>query len=407
MTYNEAYKKLEEYNQVQLLAYYEDLSEVEKITLCEQIAQLDFSIIPLALHQKEEQKGNIAPLKAMEHSEIEIQKEDFRKIGIKTIQEGKVAALMLAGGMGTRLGFDQPKGMFNVGIEKECYIFECQIRNLLEVVKETGTWIPLYIMTSESNNKATMEFLKEKEFFGYQEESICFFIQEMVPATDFDGNALLEEKGRVATSPNGNGGWFATMANCNLLEGLYEKGIEWINVFSVDNVLQRIADPCFVGATVQAGCTVGSKVVRKATKDEKVGVMCLEDGRPSIVEYYELTEEMMDEVDESGNPAYNFGVILNYLFAVEELKQMLEKQMPLHVVQKKIPCLDETGVQVHPEKENGCKYETLALDMIHLAKSCLPYEVDRNHEFAPIKNKEGVDSVVTARVLLQANGVEI
>ncbi len=407
MTYKEAYEKLEQYNQVQLLAYYQELSEDEQKQLCEQINQLDFSIISLALQQKEEQKGCITPLKAMELATILEQKEKFQAIGVQTIQEGKVAALMLAGGMGTRLGFDQPKGMFNVGIEHECYIYQCQICNLLEVVKETGTWIPLYIMTSESNEKATISFLKEKNFFGYKEEEICFFVQEMVPATDFQGGVLLEEKGRVATSPNGNGGWFATMANCNLLEGLYAKGIEWINVFSVDNVLQRIADPCFIGATIYAGCTVGSKVVRKATKDEKVGVMCLEDGRPSIVEYYELTEDMMEELDDEGNLAYNFGAILNYLFAVEELKQMLEKQMPLHVVKKKIPCLNEMGIQIQPEKENGCKYETLALDMIHLSKSCLPYEVDRIHEFAPIKNKEGIDSVVTARALLQKNGVSL
>lgn len=407
MTYQQACEKLKEFGQEHLVAYYDELSEQEQTMLCDQVDQLDFSLIRLALQQKEAGKGTISPLQAMEIDEIKEKESIYRARGIKAIQEGKVAALMLAGGMGTRLGSANPKGMYNIGMTKDCYIFECQIRNLLDVVEETGSWVPIYIMTSESNQEATMKFFKEQNYFGYQEESVIFFVQEMAPVTDFNGKVFLESKGRIASSPNGNGGWFASMANCNLLEGLYAKGIEWINVFAVDNVLQRIVDPCFVGATLESGSTVGAKVVRKNARDEKIGVLCLEDRKPSIVEYYELTDEMMDLADEKGNRVYNFGVILNYLFQVEELKNMLEKQMPLHVVKKKIPYLNEAGEHVKATEENGCKYETLALDMIHLSKSCLPYEVDRVKEFAPIKNKEGVDSVESARELLQKNGVKL
>ena len=170
---------------------------------------------------------------------------------------------------------------------------------------------------------------------------------------------------------------------------------------------QRIADPVFVGATIEKECAVGAKVVRKNAPDEKVGVMCLEDGKPSIVEYYELTEELMEAKDEKGDPAYNFGVILNYLFRVDALEKLLDGSLPLHIVEKKIPYLDADGNLVKPEQPNGYKFESLVLDMIHQMDSCLPFEVVRNREFAPIKNKTGVDSVESARELLKENGVEL
>ncbi len=195
------------------------------------------------------------------------------------------------------------------------------------------------------------------------------------------------------------------MKKAGLLSVIHEKGIEWLNAFAVDNVLQRIADPCFVGAVIDRKCSVGSKVVRKADPDEKVGVMCLEDGRPSIVEYYDQTEQIRDMKNADGQPAYNFGVILNYLLQVRSLEEICDRQLPLHVVEKKIPCIDENGDPVRPDKPNGYKFETLILDMIHMMDSCLPFEVEREKEFAPVKNKTGVDSVESARALLQKNGV--
>ena len=294
-----------------------------------------------------------------------------------------------------------------MGLTRELYIFECLINNLLEVVRQADTWIHLFVMTSDKNNDATISFLKEHKFFGYQEEYVHFFEQEMAAATDYSGKIYLEEKGKLSTSPNGNGGWFISMKNAGLLDFVEKQGIEWMNVFAVDNVLQRIADPCFVGATIEKNCTVGAKVVRKNAPDEKVGVMCLEDGRPSIVEYYELTEDLMNARDENGDPAYNFGVILNYLFYVPELIRISDRQLPLHIVEKKIPYLNEAGELVKPEAPNGYKFENLVLDMIHQMSSCLPFEVVREKEFAPIKNKTGVDSVESARALLKKNGVTL
>ncbi|MCH5344789.1 MAG: UTP--glucose-1-phosphate uridylyltransferase [Acetatifactor sp.] len=406
MTLEQAKEKLAKYGQEHVLKYYEELSETEKQTLLDQIEATDMSILEACKHKGDlAKKGVITPLAAMQLNEIEANRDSFTETGLAAIRAGKVGAVLLAGGMGTRLGSDDPKGMYNVGLTRELYIFECLINNLMDVVRQADTWIHLFVMTSDKNHESTTRFLQEKKFFGYQPEYVHFFKQEMAAATNYEGKIYLEEKGKLSTSPNGNGGWFVSMKNSGLLDVVHRAGIEWLNVFAVDNVLQRIADPCFVGATIQKECVVGAKVVRKNAPDEKVGVICLEDGRPSIVEYYELTDELMNARDENGDPAYYFGVILNYLFKVSDLEKLAAGNMPLHIVEKKIPCLDEQGDPIKPEEPNGYKFENLVLDMIHQMDSCLPFEVVRNKEFAPIKNKTGVDSVESARALLQENGV--
>ena len=408
MTYNDALAKLKLYNQEHVLAYYEELSEEEKQMLLSQIDDTDFSMLASCKEEKKENgRGVISPLAAMQLSEIAEKKDAYTAIGLEALKAGKVGAVLLAGGMGTRLGSDDPKGMYNIGLTKDVYIFQRLIENLMDVVKLTECWIPLYIMTSDKNHEATTTFLKEHDYFGYNSDYVTFFMQEMAPAADYDGKVYLEEKWKMSTSPNGNGGWYSSMYKWNVAQKAMEDGVEWLNVFAVDNVLQRIADPCFVGAVIDKGCACGAKVVRKCAPDEKVGVMCLEDGRPSIIEYYELTDELMNAKDENGDPAYYFGVILNYLFRIADLEKIREKNLPLHIVEKKIPYLDVQGNKVKPEEVNGYKFEQLVLDMIHELDSCLPYEVERNKEFAPIKNKTGVDSVESARNLCAENGIEL
>ena len=408
MNFENAKNKLKESAQEHILDYYDELNDSQKEALLRQIDETDFSVTSKVINGKaEDKRGVITPIKAMTLTEINASKEHFKSLGLEAIRAGKVSAVLLAGGMGTRLGSDDPKGMYNIGITKNVYIFERLIGNLMDVVNQTGSYIHLFVMTSEKNHDKTVDFFEKMNYFGYDRDYVVFFKQEMAPAADYNGKVYMETKSRMATSPNGNGGWFTSMAKSGVLDIIHENGIEYLNVFAVDNVLQRIADPVFLGAVLAKGCAVGSKVVKKAAPDEKVGVMCLEDGKPSIVEYYELTDEMRDARDKDGNPAYNFGVILNYLFRVRDLEEIMEKHMPLHIVEKKIPYMDEAGNFVKPEEPNGYKFETLVLDMIHLMDNCLPFEVIRNREFAPIKNKTGVDSVDTARALLKENGVEL
>ena len=399
--------KLKKYNQIHLLKFYKELNKEDKKALKNQIKELDFSYLE-ALGQEETNKGEISPIKAMTISEIEENKEKYKQIGLDVLKDQQVGALLLAGGMGTRLGSDNPKGMYNIGKTKDVFIFQRLIENLIEVVEMCGKPIPFFIMTSEKNHEATVKFLKEHNYFGYDENYIRFFVQEMAPCIDLNGKVLLEEKGRVATSPNGNGGWFNSLLKNPEAKAMLEKfNIKWLNIFAVDNVLQKIADPVFIGATLDGKYEIGSKVIRKVDPHEKVGVMCNKNGRPSIVEYIDLTEDMAVEVDEKGERVYNFGVILNYLFNVDLLYDIKDKKLPIHVVTKKVEHIDENGEKVVPTEPNAHKFEMLCVDMIEFADSCLPFEVLREKEFAPIKNKTGVDSVESARELLEKNGYEL
>lgn len=406
---NKALEILTKYGQEHILKHFDELNDEEKASLLGQIELIDFSVLDNLSKEKNinSVRGEFAPLGAVTVKDIAANSDEYIRIGTEAIRNGKAAAVLLAGGQGTRLGFDKPKGMFNIGVEKELYIFQCLFNNIMDVVRLTGSWIPLYIMTSEKNHDDTVEFLEDKNYFGYDRDYVKFFIQDMAPSVDFNGKIYMESRSRISISPNGNGGWFSSLVRAGLLDEIKDKGVEWINVFAVDNVLQRIADPGFIGAVIYSGLQSGSKVVSKAAPEEKVGVLCLEDGMPSIVEYYEMTDNMLTQLDENGELAYKYGVILNYLFSVKKLEEICDRKLPVHIVKKKIPYMDENGDFVIPSEPNGNKFETLVLDMVHMQDSCLAYEVVREKEFAPVKNAKGVDSVDTARELLKANGIEI
>ena len=398
----------EDDNQKYIKAMMEKNTTEQNEKLTKRLEEIDFSVLE-HIERKEtvNERGVFAPLDAVEVSEIEARGAEFKELGLKAIREGKVGAVLLAGGQGTRLGLDRPKGTLNIGVAKELYLFEQLLRNLMNVTDEAGVYVPLYIMTSNINNADTTAFFEEHDYFGYPKDYVKFFVQEMVPACDYEGRIYMESQTEVAMSPNGNGGWFSSMVNAGLLSDIKERGIEWINVFAVDNCLQRIADPMFVGATIAYGCESGAKVVRKAAPDERVGVLCTEDGKPSIAEYYEMTEEMATARKENGDLKYGFGVILNYLFSEKKLEQIADARMPIHVVEKKIPYMDVDGTFVKPEQPNGYKFETLVLDMVHMMDDCIPYEVVREREFAPIKNLHGVDSLDSARELMKGCGIEL
>lgn len=405
---NELLNVLKEHGQEHIYEAYEKLDDAGKEKLAAQVEKIDWSIVSMACSGEAAQKrGKLEPLSALEVPEIEAGRAKYEETGLKAIRAGKVGAVLLAGGQGTRLGSDGPKGKYNIGITKDMYIFERLIKNLLDVTDKAGCFVPLYIMTSDKNDAETIAFFEEKNYFGYPKDFVKFFKQEMAPSVDFNGKLYMESADSLSLSPNGNGGWFYSMSVTGVLNDVKARGIEWLNIFAVDNVLQRIADPVFVGATLDSGCVSGAKVVRKADPNEKIGVLCLEDGKPSIVEYYEMTDEIINSREENGELSYNFGVILNYLFRVDKLEKILNEKMQVHVVEKKIPYINENGVLVKPESPNGYKFELLVLDMIHLLDNCLSYEVVRDYEFAPIKNKTGVDSVESAQALLKKNGVEL
>lgn len=409
MTFEQAQALLTKKGQTQLLKYYDELDAQGKENLLSAIENINWDF-EAALANPVDMSGkdrDIKPIAGLRQAQIQAKKSEFEGIGIEAIKAGKVAAVLLAGGMGTRLGVDGPKGAYDIGVTKPLYIFEQQMKNLMEVTQKCGVTVPLYIMTSDKNHAQTTSFWKEHGYFGYPETEVKFFKQEMAPAVDYDGKIILERKDTPALSPNGNGGWFGSLKAAGLVEDLHARGVEWLNIYAVDNVLQRIADPVFVGATIDSGVNCGAKVICKTNPYEKVGVLCMDGTQPDIIEYYELTDEMANQKDENGDLAYCYGAIMNYLFRLSKLEEIVDKKIPVHIVEKKIECLCEDGVTRKPEKENGKKFETLAVDLIKPMGSVLPFEVVREKEFAPIKNKTGVDSVESARELLKGNGVEL
>ena len=355
MNFNEAETILREHGQEHLLKYYDELTEEGKKSLLSQIANINFSVFHELDASSERKIGNLAPVPAVTAAEVESNREEYESLGLEAIRAGKVAAVLLAGGQGTRLGSDNPKGMYDIGITHEVSIFSRQFANIEEVTKKSGAYFHIFVMTSEVNNDKTVAFFKEKNFFGYPEDKIHFFIQDMAPTCDVNGKIFLAEKGKISTSPNGNGGWYASLIKNGDGEILKREGIEWLNVYSVDNVLQRICDPVFIGATLKSGCNCSSKVVKKVSPEEKVGVLCMEDGKPAIVEYYEMPSDIAAMRRPDGELMFAYGVILNYLFKVELLNKTLEKKLPVHLSFKKIPYIKD-GQLVKPEEPNGYKF---------------------------------------------------
>lgn len=402
MNYERAKAYLSKRGQQHLLDYYDELSANDKETLLDDIENTNFSVLA-HVGQKPKKLGKITPVNAVTSSDIKRRYSQFESVGLDFLSEGKVAAVLLAGGQGSRLGFKGPKGMFNIGVNRFLSIFEQQMNNIAEVNAKTGRHFHLFIMTSRANNDETIKFFKENDYFGYPRDRIHFYIQDVAPTCDYSGKVFLDEKHRVSLAPNGNGGWYSSLVNSGLARIMERDGIEWLNVYSVDNVLQRICDPAFIGATIIKRCGCGAKVVKKVCADEKVGVLCNEDGKPAIVEYYEMPEDLKNKT-KKGELVYCYGVTLNYLFNVHELNSTLSGRLPYHVADKAIPHI-ENGVRVTPEKPCGYKLETLVVDMVKMMGSCLAYEVERDREFAPVKNATGTDSVETARALLEKNGV--
>lgn len=394
---------LQKQDQMQVMRFYDQLNDQEKENLSAQVAAVDFDMIASAMKSSgKEKKDVIESVETMTVPKIASRKEEYKAAGEKALKEGKLAAVILAGGQGSRLGHDGPKGTLNVGLTKEKYIFECLLENVKRNMDPVGQTMHVYIMTSDVNHEATVDFFEEKGYFGYPRSYVHFFKQDMAPALDKNGKLLLETKSSLSLAPNGNGGWFRTLQRAGLVEEMKQNGVEWLNVVSVDNILQDIGDPIYLGACILNNHYAGGKVISKVSPDEKVGACCLRNGRPSVVEYTELTEEMRQAKGEDGLYLYQFGVTLNYLFHIETTEEKAGGNLPVHQAIKKITCLDEEGNTIVPADPNAIKLEYFIFDILEFFDSCLFFECIREDEFAPIKNRTGVDSLDSARELYTA-----
>ncbi len=390
--------------QEHLIPFVEQMSEIEAKAFEEEIRKIDFAALD-ALDEQPTTRGTISPIEAYTLKKRASEREDNIRAGIEVLKSGKLAALMLAGGQGTRLGSDRPKGCYNIGLTRDYYLFQAHVEKLVETRNKYGVTIPLYIMTSDKNHADTVAFFEEHDYFGYGKENIGFFRQKSAPCTDFDKKLLMESKTRLASSPNGNGGWYISLLESDCGKQMKARGIEWISLFGVDNPLQRFCCEEFVGASIKSEAACSVKVVTKAYPEELMGVMCLEDGKPSMIAYAEMSDEHRYAKDADGNLLYTYGDILNMIFRVDALDACMGKDMPVHIARKKIPFVDADGTAHSPDKPNGFKYEQFLFDAFRYMSSVFLFEVERKKEFAPIKNLTGADSVDSAREMLQENGV--
>lgn len=259
--------------------------------------------------------------------------------------------------------------------------------------------IQWYIMTSKENNFQTIEFFKKNNYFEYGAENIKFFIQTQLPMLDEEGKILLESKSKVRKAADGHGGIFKTMLNSGIVKDMKEKNIKWIYIGAVDNILSKMVDSLLVGITIDKKLLAGSKSIVKACPEEKVGVFCKKNGKPSVVEYTEISKEMSEEKNENGELKFSESHILCNIFNIEAIVKMAEENFKYHVAHKKSNYIDNNGNLIKPEKPNAYKFENFLFDAFERLDDIAILRVKREDEFAPIKNAEGVDSPETARKL--------
>ena len=398
----EIIKLLKEYNQEHIIKLLEKLDGKEKEELINQINNIDFhQISELYQNTKKDieiKENKIESIQYLDKEKLtKTQKEEFDELGEKEITSGKYAVVTMAGGQGTRLGHKGPKGTFKINtVNGEKYLFEIIVESLQKANKKYNVVIPWYIMTSEDNNDQTIQFLKENNFFGYDENKVKFFKQGKVPMVKEDGNIIIDQNKLIKEASDGNGSIYKSLKDSNLINQMKEDGIEWIFVGGVDNILLKIVDPVLTGLTITENNLISSKSVVKKNAKERVGVFCKLNGVPKVIEYTELPEKMAEEIDSNGQLMYGEVNILSHLFNIKALEKLSEVDLPYHTAYKKSNYLDEKGNFVEVTTPNAYKFESYIFDGFSFFNSMSILRVKREEEFAPIKNREGSDSPKTA-----------
>ena len=395
---------LKKYGQEHLLSNYEKLSNEDKNRLLNDILTIDFGEISKLYEQtKHKIKFENCKIEPIEHvdkaklSNEEIQK--YSEIGIEQIKKGKLAAVTMAGGQGTRLGHNGPKGTFDLGLDSHKSIFEILCDTLKLARKKYGVVVPWYIMTSDENNDETVEFFEKNNYFDYPKEAVKFFIQGEMPMINTEGKILLNEEGLIKQAGAGHGAIFEAMRKNGIIYEMQNKGIEWVFIGGVDNVLVKMVDPVLIGLSIERNVLAAGKSVVKANPHEKVGVFCKKDGKPSVIEYSEISNELAEAVDEKGELLFGESHILCNQFNIKILEELAKNKLPYHVAFKKATYMDEKGNIISPTEPNAYKFEAFIFEGFNVSKNLLVLSVNRKDEFAPIKNREGVDSVETAAAL--------
>ncbi len=406
----EAKAILKKYGQEHLLNGYDKLDENKKKKLLDQIMNTDFKLINSLYENttKDDEEKNkddkIEPMEYLDKYKLNEKYDYYEEIGKKSIKNGKLAAVTMAGGQGTRLGHSGPKGTFDIGLDSHKSLFELLSDYLKEEGKKYGVIIPWFIMTSRENNKETVEFFEKHKFFGYQEnKNIFFFEQGELPMVDTEGKILIGEDGLIKEAADGHGGIYESLVKSGMTDKMRQLGIEWVFIGGVDNCLVKMVDPVLMGIAIDKGVTVACKSIVKANPHEKVGVFCKRNGRPSVIEYSEITDEMAEKTNESGELLYGESHILCNLFRIDAIERMGKTPLPYHSAFKKAKYIDKDGNLVVPTSPNAYKFEAFLFDAFGEVDDMAILRVKREEEFAPVKNADdaGVDCPSTARKLYE------
>ena len=398
---------LKMYNQEHIIKLIEKLDEDKKQALIEQISKIDFhQLKELYDNTKKEieiKENKIEPLPYLDKKKLsEEQKGEFQRLGEAILEKGEYAVVTMAGGQGTRLGHPGPKGTFKLDVYgKGKYLFEILAENLKEANQKYGKIIPWYIMTSKENNNETIEFMKKHNYFGYDKDSVRFFTQSELPLLDVNGKLLVGKDMKIKEASDGNGGTYSSLRASGCLAEMKEKGIKWVFIGSVDNALLKMADTILLGMAIDKKVQIASKSVVKANPHERVGVFCKMNGHPKVIEYTELPEKMAEEVDDEGELKYGESHIMCNLYTIEAIEKISKETLIYHSAFKKNAYIDENGKEVIPQEPNSYKFESFIFDAFELFDDIAILRGKREDDFAPVKNKDGVDSPKTAKELYE------
>ena len=402
--FEKAVELLKKNNQDHIIKVLENSTEEQRNKLLEQIMYIDFNQMKELYESTQKEisfdKDVIEPIDYIDKEKLTDEElNKYNNIGENIIKNGKYAVVTMAGGQGTRLGHKGPKGTFMMGLEEDKSIFQILIESIKEKNEKYGVVIPWYIMTSRENNEQTQNFFKENNYFGYDSNSIIFFKQGELPMCDEQGKILVDESGVIKEAADGHGGIFISMQKNGIIDDMKKRGIEWVFIGGVDNILAKMVDETLVGILEDKHILAAGKSVVKANPQEKVGVFCKRNGKPGVVEYTEITNEMAERLNENGELAFGESHLNCNMFNIKALEIIGNKKLPYHAAHKKANYINENGEVVVATAPNAYKFEAFIFDAFDMLDDMVIFRVKRENEFAPVKNAEGNDSPETARNL--------
>ena len=398
---------LKEYNQEHIIKFLEKLNDEKAEQLIKQIQKIDLHQITELYNSTKKtvefKESKIEALKYLDKAKLtKEQKEKFDNLGIKVVKNNQYAVVTMAGGQGTRLGHNGPKGTFKLDVYgKGKYLFEILVDNLKEANQKYGVTINWYIMTSKENNEETVKFLEKNNYFGYDKNYVKIFTQSELPIVDINGKLMMGKDYKIKEASDGNGGTYSSLRRSGCLTDMKEKGIKWVFIGSVDNALLKMVDVTLLGMAISQGVQIASKSVVKANPHEKVGVFCKMNGHPKVIEYTELPENMAEETDSDGELKFGESHIMCNLYTIEAIEKISKEILMYHSAFKKNSYIDLDGKEIIPQEPNSYKFESFIFDAFEFFDDIAILRGKREDDFAPVKNKEGVDSPKTAKELYE------